>query len=217
MVLISDPDVVSAGLDAGFSPTPDSLRAPDVAVGNVPDKPGWIPGAPLLAVEYADVGQDEGDLADKIQDLLAAGTQWVWVVRLVGPRRVEVHAAGQAMRLIHPGEELHAPGILRNPVAVEALYEPQAGLDAALRNLLQRQGYESVEAIRAESEARGEVRGEATALRESLLEVFAVRGLAMEMDEAARAAVAACQDPATLRRWHRAALTAETAAAVLDS
>jgi hypothetical protein len=212
--LVSDPDVASAGLDAGFSPTPDSLRAPDVAVGNVPDAPGWIKGAPLLAVEYADVGQDEGDLADKIRELLAAGTRLVWVVRLVGPRRVEVHAADQPMRLAHPGEELHAQGILRNPVAVEALYEPQAGLDATLRNLLQRQGYESVEAIRAEGEALGEV----AALRESLLEIFAVRGLAVDEDaQAAMAAITACHDPATLRRWRRAALTATTVAAALSS
>ncbi|MEP7010936.1 MAG: Uma2 family endonuclease [Acidobacteriota bacterium] len=200
-VLASDPDVTSAGLDAGFSPTPDSLRAPDVSVGNVPDQPGWIQGVPQLAVEYADVGQDETDLAVKIRELLAAGTRWVWVVRLVGPRRVEVHAAGQSMRLANPGEELRAPGVLRNPVAVEALYEPQAGLDATLRNLLQRQGFDSLEAVRA------------TELRESLLEVFAARGLAV--DEAAQSAIAACNDPAVLRRWHRAALVAETAEATL--
>lgn len=200
-VLASDPDVASAGLDAGFSPTPDSLRAPDVAVGNVPDEPGWIQGVPLLAVEYADVGQDYDELAAKIRELLAAGTRWVWVVRLVGPRRVEVHASGQPMRLANPGEELQAPGVLRNPVPVEALYEPQAGLDATLRNLLQRQGYDSLDAIRAAE------------LRESLFEVFAARGLAV--DEAAQNAITECTEPATLRRWHRAALTAETVEAVL--
>jgi Uma2 family endonuclease len=206
-VLGSDPAVESAGLDAGFSPSPDTLRAPDVAVGNVSDQPGWIPGAPLLAVEYADVGQDEQELADKIRELLAAGTRFVWVVRLVGPRRVEVYTAEQPMQLVHPGEELQAPGVLQNPVPVEALYEPQAGLDATLRNLLQRQGYENLDAVRAEAEV--------LALRENLLEIFLVRGLAV--DEEVRAAVARCQDPAALRRWHRAALTASTAAAVLQA
>ncbi len=55
-VLGTDPDVESAGVDTGFSPSPDTLRAPDVAIGNVADKPGWVPGVPPLAVEYADTG-----------------------------------------------------------------------------------------------------------------------------------------------------------------
>ncbi|MEO1088478.1 MAG: hypothetical protein AAFY88_29955, partial [Acidobacteriota bacterium] len=69
-VLRSDPDVESIGVDAGFSPEPGTLRAPDVAVGNVSDQPGWSQGVPPLAVEYADTGQDENDLHDKIQELL---------------------------------------------------------------------------------------------------------------------------------------------------
>lgn len=49
-VLDSDPAVESAGVDTGYSPSDDVLRAPDVAVGNVPDSPGWVRGAPPLAV-----------------------------------------------------------------------------------------------------------------------------------------------------------------------
>ncbi|MCP3961873.1 MAG: hypothetical protein GY719_28865, partial [bacterium] len=84
-VLRSDPQVDSAGVDTGFSPAPDTLRAPDVAVGNVPREPGWVKGVPPLAVEYADTGQDEADLKVKIKELLDAGTELVWVVRLTGP------------------------------------------------------------------------------------------------------------------------------------
>ncbi|MCP4701759.1 MAG: Uma2 family endonuclease, partial [Gammaproteobacteria bacterium] len=80
-VLKSDPDVKSAGVDAGFSPSPGMMRAPDVAVGDMPDKSGWAPGTPALAVEYADSGQDEAELASKIRDLLAAGTRFIWVMR----------------------------------------------------------------------------------------------------------------------------------------
>jgi len=40
--------------------------------------PGWVKGVPLLALEYVDSGQDEAALADKIADLLAAGTRMVW-------------------------------------------------------------------------------------------------------------------------------------------
>ncbi|MFN7135140.1 MAG: right-handed parallel beta-helix repeat-containing protein, partial [Myxococcales bacterium] len=85
-VLETDPAVASAGVDTGFSPTPKTLRAPDVAVGNVPDAPGWTNVAPPLAVEYADTGQDEEELQARIRDLLAHGTRYVWVVRLVGVR-----------------------------------------------------------------------------------------------------------------------------------
>src|SRR5947199_10549818 len=90
LVLGSDPAVEEAGIDTGYSPSSDTLRAPDVAVGNVPNTPGWVQGAPHLAVEYSDTGQDERELAGKIAELLAAGTQRVRVVRLYGPRQCDV-------------------------------------------------------------------------------------------------------------------------------
>ncbi|WP_434043526.1 MULTISPECIES: hypothetical protein [Sorangium] len=64
-VLDTDPAVESAGVDVGVSVRPDMLRAPDISVGNVQDKPGWASAAPPLAVEYADTGQDEGELQRK--------------------------------------------------------------------------------------------------------------------------------------------------------
>lgn len=197
-VLESDPDVESAGVDTGFSPAPDTLRAPDVAVGNVADEPGWVQGVPPLAVEYADSGQDETELADKISELLAAGTRFIWVVRLTGPRRVEVHEAGKAVRLAVPGEELRAPGILRNPVPVLSLYDRDAAHEATLRNLLQRRGYGSVEAIRRE--------GGIAALQEALLLALDSRG--WDIPEELRAAVDACNDPELLKAWLRRAVTA---------
>jgi hypothetical protein len=60
-LLDSDPAVESAGVDAGFAFTEDTLRAPDVSVG-VPDQLGWIKGAPPLALEYVGTGQDEAAL-----------------------------------------------------------------------------------------------------------------------------------------------------------
>jgi len=73
LTLETDPAVESAGFDTGFTPDEKNLRAPDIAVGNVPDDPGWVSGAPpLVAVEYADVGQDEQDLQEKIRTLLGA-------------------------------------------------------------------------------------------------------------------------------------------------
>lgn len=175
--LATDPDVEEAGIDAGYSPEPGMLRAPDIAIGNVPNRPGWIKGVPPLAVEYADVGQDEEKLREKIADLLDAGTQLVWVVRLTGPRRVEVYERGKEMRCVGPGETLMAPRILRNPVPVDALWDVRAADKVALRNLLQRAGYDSLEAVREEGREEGREMGERVAVRE-ICEV-----LGIELDE----------------------------------
>jgi Uma2 family endonuclease len=166
-VLATDPDVTEAGMDAGYSPEPGTLRAPDIAIGNVPAEPGWVKGVPPLAVEYADTGQDEDELQQKIAELIAAGTRYLWVVRLAGARRVEVHEPGQRMRLALPGEDLVAPGVLRNPVRVEALYDPVASREATLRNLLQRAGYESLEQVRVEGHVEGRSQGRAEGLADA--------------------------------------------------
>jgi len=73
LALETDPAVESAGFDTGFTPNEKNLRAPDIAIGNVPDHPDWVPGTPPLAVEYADSGQDQQDLQDKILTLLGGG------------------------------------------------------------------------------------------------------------------------------------------------
>ena len=159
LTLETDPEVDSAGFEAGYSADEQTLRAPDIAVGNVPDRPGWVPGAPPLAVEYADTGQDEAGLQAKIQTLLEAGSRYVWVVRLSGPRLVEVYEPGKGRRRYHPGEELKAPGVLKNPVPVEALYDADAAHRVALRNLLQRQGYEDLDAVREEGREEGHEEG----------------------------------------------------------
>lgn len=161
-VLGTDPGVTEAGFDPGYTDADDHLRAPDLAVGHVPDAPGWIRGAPPLAVEYAGTGQDEVQLQKKIAELLVAGTRYVWVVRLVGPRRIEVHQAGQPVRTVGPGEVLTAPGVLQNPVPVEAMYDRDAAHAATLRNLLNRRGYESLDQVR--DEGRDEGRREALRL-----------------------------------------------------
>jgi Uma2 family endonuclease len=209
-VLETDPEAVSVGVDVGFSPKASELRAPDVSVGNFSNEPGWAPGAPPLAVEYADTGQDEKELQEKIAELLAAGTKFVWVVRLVGPRRVEVFEKGKRMRLAHPGDDLVAPGILKNPVPVLAMFDRDAAHEATLRNLLQRKGYENLDAVRAEGEARGraegEARGRAEGRQEALLGLLAARGI--HVAEEAEARIRATTDTATLDRWVARALTA---------
>ena len=200
-VLASDPAVRDVGVDTGFSLAPDTLRAPDLSVAEIPDQPGWVQGVPPLAVEYADTGQDEGELAVKIQDLLAAGTRFIWVVRLTGPRRVEIYEPGKNVRVAHPGEELQAPGILANPIQVEALYDGDLSWEVVFRNLLQRKGYDSLEAVQAQD------------LRDAILEVLTARGL--EVDNAFRAALADERDVETLKILLRRAATAASAPEIL--
>src|SRR5580698_1332864 len=104
MVLDTDPSAPPAGVDAGISPVPTMLRAPDIAVGGLDYEPGWSPTAPPLCVEYAVRGQDEAELQKKILELLRFGTRFLWVVRMTGPRRVEVHEPGKPMRVVLPGD-----------------------------------------------------------------------------------------------------------------
>jgi hypothetical protein len=216
-VLGSDPADQDVGVDIGFSPSPEILRAPDLSVGEMPDLPGWVQGVPPLAVEYADTGQDEAELQTKIQELFAAGTRFVWVVRLTGPRRVEVHQPRQRMRIANPGEQLEAPGILANPVPVEALYDREAARRVIFRNLLQRQGYASLDDVRAEGEAQGRAEGEAQGraegeaqgLRKAVVAVFAARGFAV--DDRLRAALDNAKAPAILEAALRQAAIATTA------
>ncbi len=199
-VVSSDPSVTEAGIDTGYSPEPGTLRAPDVAVGNVPDVPGWVPGAPELAIEYADVGQDEQKLSAKIADLLAAGTRYLWVVRLTGPRRVEVHEHGnKKVRTALPGEMLTAPGVLKNAVRVEALYNCGEAERATLTNLLQRWGYADLDAVLTPGRDEGEAQGRVA----SVIAVLEARGI--HVTKAARERVTRCIDVAQLDRWVRRA------------
>ncbi len=201
-VIASDPDVEWAGVDAGFSPTPGTLRAPDVAVAAPTQARGWREGAPPLAVEYAGVGQDEPDLRVKIGELLAGGSSHVWVVRLIGPRRVEVHRPGQPMQVYGSGDDLEAPGILRNPIPVNALFDRAAADRAVLRNLLQRAGYDGLDAVRAEGMA------------ESILALLEDRGLAVSAE--VRQRIAACRDLDQLKTWLLAAARITDPARLFD-
>jgi Uma2 family endonuclease len=214
-VVAWDPAVTEAGVDAGYAPEPDMLRAPDVAVGNVPSKPGWIPGAPRLAIEYADIGQDEEKLQEKIADLLAAGTEYLWVVRLTGPRRVEVHTQGEPPETMLPGQLLRAPGVLQNPLPVEALYDRSAAEQVTFTNLLQRRGYADLETVLRKGREEGREQGRLDHARSALRRVLARRGLTLAAEHEAR--IAACQDLDMLDRWLDQALSVESAGEIFDA
>ena len=120
-----------------------------------------------------DTGEDEAGLQEKIAELLNAGTQYIWVVRLTGPRRVEVYQAGKTMEKMLPGKQLTAPGILRNPVDVNALFDPKAAHQATLRNLLQREGFDNgIEGVFAEGKAEAKAKVKAKAKVEGKAEIL---------------------------------------------
>lgn len=91
--------------------------------------------------------------------MLAGGARFVWVVRLGGKRRVEIHEPGKPMRLATSGEKLRAPGVLQYVVEVNALYDREAAHKVLMRNLLHRSGYSSLEAVREAGLKEGEELG----------------------------------------------------------
>jgi hypothetical protein len=214
MVLGTDPDVKSAGFDTGISTEAKMLRAPDIVVGDLDDEPGWSKKAPPLAVEYADTGQDEPSLRQKIVELLRAGTKLIWVIRLHGPRCVEVHAPDAPVRLARIGDMLEAPGILRNPVPVSALYNPVEAERLTLRNLLQRRGYESLEEIQRKGRDEGRDEGRLLEARNALRRVLARRKLPLGPDDVAR--IDSCTDVERLERWHDRAVDAASTREALE-
>jgi hypothetical protein len=161
------------------------MCAPDIAVGAFEERRGWVQGALPLAVEYAGNGQNEDELQEKITELLSHGVTYVWVVRLVGPRRVEVNEHGKAVRNALPGDVLSAPGVLQNPVPVVALYDREAAHEVALANLLQRKGYQNLDAVYDEGVEQGIKDGE----RAALMHLFE-RRLARALTESERTTLA---------------------------
>jgi len=230
-VLASDPATRGqVGADVGVSFNEEkNLRAPDLLVAVEPG-PGWQDKAPPLAVEYASVGQDEDALQAKIVELLEAGTRLIWVVRLVGPLRVDIHERGAPRRTVGADADLVAPGVLDNPIPVRALVEPDAALAAVLRNMLSPHGVRTLAELRRagvragrqsgkregerKGQRRGKLEGKLEGIAESLLEVLRTRGLTPTADDGAR--ISACTDPVLLRRWLRRAVSAATAAEALE-
>jgi hypothetical protein len=219
-VLDTDPKVEAAAVDLGVSMRPQELRAPDIAVGAIPDEPGWAKTAPPLAVEYADEGQNEEELHVKIGELLAAGTRFVWVVRLAGERCVEVYEPRKPVRVVRPGSELRAPGVLANPVLVEALYDREVAHEHTLRNLLNRKGFRDLDDVerkgreqgREQGREEGRDEGRVDALRAAVGDVLSARGIALTKAESAMLKDEA--DAGTLARWLTVAATATSAADV---
>lgn len=94
--LRSDPDRVV---------NPDAFFASREAIRTIIDVVKAIPVAPTLAVEVMSPNDTAAEIASKVTEYLAAGSQRVWVVR---PRQqtVTVHRADGAVRYLRTGDTL---------------------------------------------------------------------------------------------------------------
>jgi len=113
-----------------------------------------------------------------------------------------VYTAEQPMQVVEAEGVLTAPGVLRNPVPVRALVDGKAANAATLRNLLNAEGYESLDDVRAEARVQ------------AIETVLRARGLTIEDRLLTR--LRACTDPVLLGRWLVQSATATTADAALD-
>ena len=193
----------AGGLAFGSFESIEQSAFPDFAIRALPTSSI----ASFFAIEYADVGQDEEKLQEKIADLVGAGTKFLWVVRLIGPRRVDVHRPGERMVTLLPGDLLTAPGVLKNAVPVEALYDKSAADRATLNNLLQRQGFEDLETVLSQ--------GALVQARRSLRRVLERRKLSISAEIEAR--IEQCQAIGQLEEWQDRALEARLASDVFTS
>ena len=95
---------------------PDTVRAPDIAFiaaarlspGGL--RPGYVPGAPDLAVEVVSPNDTAAEVDEKVQEYLAAGARRVWVVK-PRIRGVTVHYPDGSARTLRgddvlPGEDV---------------------------------------------------------------------------------------------------------------
>ena len=196
------------GIDVGVAWNDGkNLRAPDLSVGLDLQTPGWAGAPPPLAIEYASSGQDEDALAAKIAELIAFGTRAVWVVRLTGPLRVEIHEPGVPVRIVDADATLSAPGILTCDVPVRALIDPSVAVETALHNLLAQKGYRNLDAVREEGRKEGHKEGHKEGREDGRLEQtreilrlqLSARGWTIPptLDER----ITACSVLPTLMRW----------------
>jgi len=123
-----------------------------------------------------------------------------------GPRRVEVYEPDQPRGILHHGEQLLAPGVLRNPVQVEALYDPAVAQRSALRNLLQRHGYADLDAVRDEGRSKQSLTLVARLLKRRVGGMDAdqkqrIQALSLEQLESLAEAVLDFHTAADLSRW----------------
>jgi Uma2 family endonuclease len=109
---------------------PDTVRAPDVAFLRTerlptPDRASrFVEGAPDLAVEVLSPDDRAWEVAEKVEEYLAAGTRLVWVVDPRN-RHVVVHTPDRIARVLRAGESLDGADVVPGfRLALDELFGP---------------------------------------------------------------------------------------------
>lgn len=95
--------------------SPDSVRAPDVAYltgSSTSAGDGYILGAPDLAVEVLSPNDHRSEVAAKVRDYLAAGTQLVWVLD-PKHRTLTIHEANGVVQTLGSGDRVDGQPVLK--------------------------------------------------------------------------------------------------------
>lgn len=95
---------------------PDTVRAPDAAfvksdrTKSIP-KEGFFPGPPDLAVEVLSPGDAAGEVLEKVNDWLTAGTVEVWIVDPIR-KTIAIHDKHHAPRTLKESDDLTCDSLL---------------------------------------------------------------------------------------------------------
>ncbi len=151
--------------------------------------------------------QTRSDVTAKAPRMIRRGVQRVFAVFVRAGEVAEWSKTKEKWMTLDLSSAIRDECLVK-PLLVEALLDAGKA-DAAVVQGLEAKGDPEIGRIRTEGEAKGEVK----AMQAAVLAALAARGL--EVSGEVRDAVAACDDPSTLKRWHRQAVTASTPEDVL--
>ncbi|MEX2236103.1 MAG: Uma2 family endonuclease [Dehalococcoidia bacterium] len=104
--------------DTGFKveTQPDSVRAPDIAYviagrADEADESAYPAMAPDLAVEVLSASNSASEMAEKVEQFLAAGCRLVWLVNRIR-RTVTVWVPGETARVLHEDDEIDGGDVI---------------------------------------------------------------------------------------------------------
>ena len=108
-------EVYATGTGFILARDPDTMRVPDVSIvraDRLPDEEeGFLPLAPDLAVEVVSPNDRPGEVHEKVEQWLAAGTRLVWVI-WPETRSVTVHRADAERRILHEDDEMTGEDVI---------------------------------------------------------------------------------------------------------
>lgn len=195
---------------------PDILAVIDVAQPENDERMAWVVAdegkGPDLVVEVLYRGDRDKDLVENVERYARLGIAEYFVYDRL---RQQIHG----YRLISPGATRYQPilpqlghyrsGVLGLDLVIlddtlrflsgEATLPVSADLIGRLQGMIENLGTKAQEAQTQAEQARAQIEPALQGLREGLLAILDVRGIACP-DEA-RARIESCAEPATLRRW----------------